>query len=113
MKGQFFIILLVGAIVFGFDMYLKNGFKAAFKKRGFAAGKRFNQIYITISLVLILGVMACVYFRLPVALRAAFMLGFFVLLLVKAAFLPWVLVDDIRRLIIHFKKPQSIPAFPN
>src|SRR4051812_45330663 len=113
MKGQFFTILLIATILFGVDMYLENGFKAAFKKRGFVAGTRFKQIYIAFSLALILGTMVSIYFKIPVGVRAGILMVFFVLSVVKLTFLPFVLIDDVRRIIIRFKKPEAVSAFPN
>ncbi|MEO8885950.1 MAG: metallophosphoesterase [Mucilaginibacter sp.] len=113
MEGQFFTILFIGAILFLLDMYLENGFRAAFKKRGFVAGRLFRQIYIAFSLVLILGTIASIYLKIPVGVRAGFLLVFFVLIIVKVTFLPFVLIDDIRRLIIRFKKQKVVPVSPN
>lgn len=113
MKGQFFSILLVGIVLFGLDLYLAGGLAAAFKKRDRPFKKGLKKGYLIFSAVLILATMACIYFKLPVGIRAGIMMVFFVLTVVKITFLPWLLVDDIRRLIIHFKKPQSIPASSN
>jgi predicted MPP superfamily phosphohydrolase len=38
---------------------------------------------------------------------------FFVLMVVKITFLPFVFIDDFRRLIIYLKNPTTIPALPN
>ncbi len=113
MKGQLFTILLIGAILFGLDMYLKNGFKAAFKKRGFVAGKRFNQIYTAFSVMLISGMLISIYLKIPVGVRAGILMIFFILSVVKITFLPFVVIDDIRRIVIRLKKPEAISAFPN
>src|SRR6187402_1070810 len=108
MQGQFFTILLIGILLFGIDMYLASGFRAAFKKRGFAANNRFQQIYIAFSLVLIVGTIVSIYLKIPVGARAGFLMVFFVLSIVKLTFLPFVLIDDIRRLIVRFKKPAAV-----
>jgi predicted MPP superfamily phosphohydrolase len=113
MKGQFFTILLIGLLLFGLDMYLANGFRAAFTKRGFAAKRNFKKIYLAFSALLIIGTMISIYFKIPVGFRAGFLMVFFVLMVVKITFLPFVLVDDVRRMIIYLKKPTTIPALPN
>jgi uncharacterized protein len=113
MKGQFLTILIIGLILFGLDMYLANGFRVAFTKRNPKTKKRFRQIYIAFSVLLILGTMASIYFKLPVGVRAGFLMVFFVLMVVKVTFLPFVLIDDLRRLILRLKNPEAIPAFPN
>lgn len=113
MKGQFLTILIIGLILFGLDMYLANGFRAAFTKRDPKTKRRFRRVYIAFSALLILGTMASIYFKLPVGVRAGFLMVFFVLIVVKVVFLPFVLIDDLRRLILLLKKPKTIPALPN
>lgn len=113
MKGQFLTILIIGLILFGLDMYLANGFRAAFTKRGFAAKRNFKLAYILFSVFLIVGVMTSIYLKLPVGIRAGFLMVFFVLMVVKITFLPFVLIDDLRRLFLYLKKPTTIPALPN
>lgn len=113
MKGQFLTILIIGLILFGLDMYLANGFRAAFTNRNPTTKRRFRRVYIAFSALLILGTMASIYFKLPVGVRAGFLMVFFVLIVVKVVFLPFVLIDDIRRLILLLKKPKTIPALPN
>lgn len=113
MKGQFLTILIIGLLLFGLDIYLANGFRAAFTKLNPKNKRRFRRVYIAFSALLILGTMASIYFKLPVGVRAGFLMVFFVLLVVKVIFLPFVLIDDLRRLILLLKKPKTIPALPN
>ncbi len=108
MKGQFITILLVGLVLFGLDMYLVNGIKAAFSKRGFAAKKNFKTAYILFSIFLIVGVMVSIYLKIPVGIRAGFLMVFFILVVVKVTFLPFVLIDDIRRLVVRLNKPKTL-----
>ncbi len=114
MKGQFLTILIIGLLLFGLDMYLANGFRAAFTKGNPQTKRRFRRVYIVFSALLICGTMAAIYFKLPIGVRAGFLMVFFVLIVVKVVFLPFVVIDDIRRLIVLFiKKPATISALPN
>jgi predicted MPP superfamily phosphohydrolase len=113
MKGQFLTILIIGLLLFGLDMYLANGFRAAFTKHSPKTKKKFRQFYIAFSALLIIGTMVSIYFKIPVGIRAGFLMVFFVLMVVKVTFLPFVLIDELRRLIIYLKKPTTIPALPN
>ena len=114
MEGRLFIILFIGLLIFGLDMYLANGFRAAFKKRGVPANKNFRRGYLAFSALLIIGAIVGIYFKLPVGIRAGFLMLFFLSVTVKIVFLPFVVIDDIRRLIVLFiKKPATISAFPN
>ncbi len=110
MKGQLFTILLVGIVLLGLDLYLTSGIVTAFKKRGKPVNKKLKQAYIGFSVLLILGTMASIYFKLPVGVRAGILMIFFVLTIVKITFLPWVIIDDIRRLIIRLKKATKKPS---
>lgn len=114
MEGRFFAILFIGILLFGLDIYLSNGFRAAFKKRGLPASKNFRRYYLVFSAILIVGAIIGIYFKLPVGIRAGFLMLFFLSFTVKMVFLPFVVIDDIRRLIVLFiKKPATISALPN
>lgn len=110
MKGQFITILLIGLSLFGLDLYLVNGIRAAFSKRGFAAKKNFKTAYIIFSIFLLVGVMVSIYLKIPVGIRAGFLMVFFILMVVKITFLPFVLIDDIRRLVVRLNKPKTVSA---
>jgi predicted MPP superfamily phosphohydrolase len=108
MQSQLLTIILLGLGLLLFDQYLFSGFAAAFKKRGFIKGKWFKPGYTTVSIVIITGTIVSIYINIPVGVRAGFLMLFFVLMIVKVTFLPFVLTDDIRRLIVRLKrKPVS------
>ena len=114
MEGRFFAILFIGILLFGLDLYLSNGFTAAFKKRGLPANKNFRRYYLVFSVLLLVGALISIYFKLPVGVRAGFLMLFFLSFTVKLVFLPFVLIDDIRRMIVLFiKKPATVSALPN
>jgi len=108
MQSQLFTIILLGLGLLLFDQYLFSGFTVAFKKRGFIKGKWFKLGYTVFSIILITGTIVSIYMNIPVGVRAGFLMLFFVLMIVKVTFLPFVLADDIRRLIVRLKrKPVS------
>lgn len=113
MGERFFATLLIGILLFGLDIYLISGITAAFTKRGFTAKNNFKKIYLAFSAILLIGTLVSIYFKIPVGVRADFLMVFFVTVVVKVTFLPFVLIDDIRRLIIRFKKREAVSAFPN
>lgn len=111
MQSQLFTIILLGLGLIFFDQYLLGGFIAAFKKKRFATHRFFKVGYTVFSLILITGTICSIYLTLPVGVRAGFLLMFFVLMIVKITFLPFVLADDIRRLVVKVKrKPAPAPA---
>ncbi|MDB4925669.1 metallophosphoesterase [Mucilaginibacter sp.] len=103
MQSQLFILILIGIGIFLLDQYLAMGFAAAFKKRGVGNTIGFKIGYTLFSIVLITGVIISIYMKIPVGIRAGFLMVFFVLAIVKITFLPFVLADDIRRLIVWLK----------
>jgi predicted MPP superfamily phosphohydrolase len=103
MQSQLFTIVLLGVSLILFDQYLLSGFIAAFKKKAFVNHRLFKIGYTVFSLVIITGTICSIYLNLPVGVRAGFLMLFFVLMIVKITFLPFVLIDDIRRLIVKLK----------
>ncbi|MDB5001791.1 MAG: metallophosphoesterase [Mucilaginibacter sp.] len=108
MQSQLFTIILLGLGLLLFDQYLFSGFAAAFKKRGFINKKWFKQGYTVFSIILITGTIVSIYMNIPVGVRAVFLMLFFVLMIVKVTFLPFVLADDIRRLIVKLTNKSAL-----
>lgn len=107
MQSQLFTIILLGAGLFIFDQYLFHGFIAAFKNKRIVGHKLFRIAYTLFSLTIITGTICSIYLNLPVGVRAAFLMVFFVLMIMKVTFLPFVVIDDIRRFATTRKpKPQ-------
>ncbi|MDB5032614.1 metallophosphoesterase [Mucilaginibacter sp.] len=112
MQSQLFILILIGIGIFLLDQYLARGFAAAFKKRGLGNTTGFKIGYTLFSIVLITGVIISIYMKIPVGVRAGFLMVFFVLAIVKITFLPFVLADDIRRLIVWLKHTGTKSTLP-
>jgi len=117
MKGQGLTITLVSIVLLIADAYFIGGIRAALKKWKFSHTKAFTIIYWIVCVSLITGVLLSIYVKLSVGMRAAFMFAFFILLIVKATFLLFMLADDIRRLVVRLKnrnkKPESVPVAPD
>jgi len=113
MFSQIPVILLLGAGLLALDIYLFGGLVAAFKKRAFFAKKGFRIAYFAFSVILITATICCIYLKLPTGIRAGFLMVFFVLMIVKVTFLPFVLADDIRRLLVELKRKKTSPAAPS
>jgi len=109
-----FVLIGVCILLLLADFYIISGIKGALKKFSFRFVKRFSVIFWTISLLLIAGVFMSVYVNIGLGPRAAILLIFFLLLVVKVFLLPFILVDDVRRIFLwiarKYKKPE--PEFP-
>jgi predicted MPP superfamily phosphohydrolase len=110
MKGQAFTIILVCITLLLADAYIIGGIRGAFKKRKFVHKKEFTITYWAISVLVITGMLLSIYVKIPVGLRAGTLLVFFLLLILKVTFVPFVLADDVRRLIIWLKHRNKNPA---
>lgn len=108
-----FVLIGVCILLLLADFYIIDGIRGALKKFSFRFVKRFTVIFWSISLLLIAGVFLAVYFDIGVGPRAAILLVFFVLLVVKIFLLPFILVDDVRRIFLWIarKNKTSEPEF--
>jgi uncharacterized protein len=107
MKGQGFTVALIATILLLADAYFIGGIRAGLKKWKYFRGDNFLRLYWATSVLLLAGAIISIYVKIPVGARAAIFLLFFVLLIVKATFLPFMLADDIRRLILFIKRRKK------
>jgi len=103
MKGQGFTIFLISIILLLADAYFIGGIRTALKKWEFSHTKMFTRLYWGVCVLLIAGAVSSIYIKIPVGSRAAILLLFFLLLILKATFLPFLLIDDIRRFVTWIK----------
>ncbi|WP_428328463.1 metallophosphoesterase [Mucilaginibacter sp.] len=112
MKGQTLQIIILAAVLLLIDTYVLNGLRGASKKWRFVNSKKFPLVYWLLSAFLMMILVISIYIQIDHMIRLAFITMFFVVLLFKASYVPVILIDDIRRLIIYtsnrFKKP--LPA---
>jgi predicted MPP superfamily phosphohydrolase len=121
MQGNIYklILLITGLLLI--DFYVLNGLKGLPAKQRFVHKKSFNKFYWLFSVLLLIGVLAVIYIKVGFGVRLGFLLLFFLLLLFKVSFLPFLLLDDLRRLIVYFKlkfkkpapQPQPVPSKPD
>lgn len=112
MKGQAFNIILISIGLLFLDYYVIGGIRAAFRKRKWPFTSGFTRAYWIVSAVLITGVFLSIYVKLGVGIRAATLMVFFLLFAIKLLFLPFLIIDDVRRLIIRFSgRFKKAPSF--
>lgn len=109
----FFVLLL--------DFYCYKAILAVFKKWSPKTTQIFSLIWWSVNVLLVIGVFAAIFLNLFLTLRAIILVAFFLLTVGKFFMLPFLLVDDLRRLIIKIvsltkknKEPtkQAIAAEP-
>ena len=113
MENQLPSILLFCAGFLLVDFYLIGGFRAGFKKWKFAQTSAFTFLYWAASILLVMGVVVSTFRHMGLGARSVILLGFFLMAIAKLLALPFILIDDIRRLVIWLKnktKKEEKPA---
>ncbi|WP_183563273.1 metallophosphoesterase [Mucilaginibacter sp. SP1R1] len=117
MTEQALNIILIIAILLLIDLYVLHGIRGAFKKWKLPHSGDFTFFYWFASVLLITGLLLGVYINLGVGIRAAIMLAFFLFFVWKLSFLPFLLLDDLRRMLVLrrnrlHRKPEDISIPP-
>ncbi|WP_448701152.1 metallophosphoesterase [Mucilaginibacter sp. AW1-3] len=114
MDKQFWIMIVISIGLILADMYIISGIKGASTKWKFPHKRKFIIGYWVFSIALIVGLFLSIYVKLHIGARAAILLIFFLVWIAKVLFLPFILVDDVRRVILwkarKHQKPE--PEFP-
>ncbi|WP_295717488.1 metallophosphoesterase [Mucilaginibacter sp.] len=96
------IILIIAALLL-IDLYVLHGIRGAFKNWKLLSKKGFTFFYWAISILIIAGLLIGVYLHVGLGLRAAGLLVFSLIFIGKLTFLPFLLIDDARRLLVWRK----------
>lgn len=98
MKPNFLLVLCLFVLLLDFYCYkaIINTFKQWSKK----TKRIFTITWWTVNILLIIGVFTAIYLNLFLSLRAIILVAFFLLTVGKAFMLPFLLIDDLRRLSI-------------
>ena len=97
------VFLLVAALLL-IDLYVLSGLKGASKKWKFLQKKRFPLYYWMFSIFLIADLFFVVYVKMGVMGRVGLITFFFLVFLFKISFVPFIAIDDLRRLFLSVKK---------
>lgn len=109
---QIFTFAIITILLLLFDFYCYNAILAAYKSWSGKAKKRFKYGYWGYTILLIIGVFCAIYFKtvLFLSLKSIILVAFFLTLICKFMMLPFLLIDDLRRLLIktsRFKNTKS------
>jgi predicted MPP superfamily phosphohydrolase len=99
MKEQVLNIILIIAILLLIDLYVLHGIRGAFKKWKLPHSGDFTFLYWLVSVLLITALLLAVYINIGVGTRAGVMMVFFLIFLGKISFLPFLMIDDLRRML--------------
>ena len=111
--GRLPFIIAACILITAFDIYCYRALMSVFKNWKPRTKKIFGIIYWTYSILLIVGVFAGIFLNLFLTLRAIILVAFFLTVACKLAMLPFLVLDDLRRLFIKlFKRKESIKDQP-
>ncbi len=109
--GRLPFIIAACIFIIAFDIYCFKAIIAVFKKWKPNTKKVFTIAYWTYSTLLIIGVFCGIYLNLFLTLRAIILVAFFLTVACKMAMLPFLVLDDLRRLFIKiFRKNETAEA---
>ncbi|SDP94041.1 hypothetical protein SAMN05428975_3844 [Mucilaginibacter sp. OK268] len=117
MREQALNITLIVTILLLIDLYVLHGIRGAFKKWRLPHSGDFTFFYWFISVLLIAALLLAIYINLGVGIRAAVLMAFFLIFLGKISFLPFLMIDDLRRMLVLRRnrlkrKPEDISIPP-
>ncbi|WP_316825771.1 metallophosphoesterase [Pedobacter miscanthi] len=106
--GRLPFIIAACIFIIAFDIYCYKAIVSVFKKWKPGTKKAFGIAYWTYSALLIIGVFCGIYLNLFLTLRAIILVAFFLTVACKLAMLPFLVLDDLRRLFIKiFRKNKK------
>jgi predicted MPP superfamily phosphohydrolase len=114
--GRIAVLIPICILLIAFDFYFYNAVISVFKKWKPGTKRTFRLLWWSYNLFLIAGVFAGIYLNLFLTIRAIILVSFFLTCGCKLVMLPFLLVDDLRRLVIRvFRKrkaevPVAVPA---
>lgn len=108
--GRLPFIIAASILILAFDIYCFKAIISVFKKWKPATKKIFTILYWSYSILLIIGVFAGIYLNLFLTLRAMILVAFFLTVACKVAMLPFLVLDDIRRLYLKLFRKKEVTS---
>ncbi|MEJ2904702.1 metallophosphoesterase [Pedobacter panaciterrae] len=106
--GRLPALIILSVLLLAFDYYCYRAILSVFKKWKPTTKKLFSIIWWTYTGILVIGVFAAIYvpsyLPLYLSLRSVILVAFFLTLVCKIVMLPFLLIDDIRRLIVKINR---------
>jgi predicted MPP superfamily phosphohydrolase len=102
--------LLFVPVLLLIDFYVLSGVRGISKKWKFLQNKIFATCYWVFSGLLIAAMLFVTYSNAGFGIRMILLVGFFLVLLFKVCFLPFILADDLRRYVRYLKSRKKITA---
>ena len=124
MADRIIMLSIISVFLLMIDFYIYKAVRSIFTKWNTTSQQIFGTLFWAYSILLIAGVFAGIYFNIRLTARAIILVAFFLTVVSKFCFLLFLLIDDLRRLLIWIsrkfierphtatilkQKPDSIP----
>lgn len=110
----FFTLFILTILLLAFDLYCYKAILSVFKNWKPSTKKWFKITYWAYTILLIIGVFCSIYFKtvLFLSLKSIILVAFFLTVICKFVLLPFLLIDDLKKLIIKAKnlKKEKVAA---
>ncbi|KHJ38623.1 putative metallophosphoesterase [Pedobacter glucosidilyticus] len=105
--GRIYSLIIISILLVVFDVYIYNAISSIFPNWSTQKKKRFRNIWWGYTIVLLIGVLISIFFNIKLGIRSVTLVAFFLTFVSKFFFIPILLIDDFRRLIIWFKRKSN------
>lgn len=105
--GRIYSLIIISILLVVFDVYIYNAIRSIFPNWSTQKKKRFRNIWWGYTIVLLIGVFISIFFNIKLGIRSVTLVAFFLTFVSKFFFIPILLIDDFRRLIIWFKRKSN------
>ena len=115
MADRIIMLSIISIFLLVIDFYIYKAVRSIFTKWSSTNQQIFGTLFWAYSILLIAGVFAGIYFNIRLTARAIILVAFFLTVVSKISFLLFLLIDDLRRLLIWIsrkfvKTPDTAPA---
>ncbi len=108
MPQRLILFLFISLLLLLIDAYVLKALLAVKIKLLEKWKKTFITLWWGYSILLILAVLLSAYFNIKLTARAVILVGFFLSFVSKISFLPFLFVDDIRRVLIRLSRKRKV-----
>lgn len=97
-------LLIIAAILLVFDLYIYKAILSVYPQWDVKKKRLFTWIWWGYTGLLIIGIFVSIYLNIKLGFRAVLLVAFFMTFVSKLCFIPILLVDDFRRLLVWVKR---------
>lgn len=105
--GRIIPLTIIALLLIAFDIYIYRAIISIYPQWNAKKKKRFKLIWWGYTFLLILGVFCSIFFSIALWLRAIILVAFFITFVSKFFFIPVLLIDDTKRLIVWLKRKST------